>query len=129
VVSALTALFVAAVVSLCIGGGLYFAVRRPLDLLLAQSCPGDAAVNFWARFTLIMLLLSPLFTAVAFGLPQAAAIPKIPAADVVSRIITSALSGGFFAMVAMGAWVSSLARKYPLSPVARPDPVDRWGTK
>ena len=127
---ALNALLVAAIVSLLVGAILYMAIRQPLQRLLVQACPGDAAVGFWSRFTLVMLFLAPLFVCIAIGLPSAEMTPKLDPATVISRIITSSLSGGFLTMLCMGAWVKSLASRYPqLAPKGKLDPEERWGTK
>ena len=127
---ALSALLIAILTSLLIGIALYFAIRNPLEKLLVQSCPGDAAVAFWTRFSLVMLFLSPLFVSIAFGLPLAEMAPKMDPSTIVSRIITSSLSGAFLTMIGMGLWVSKLANRYP-KPVhtEKSDPEARWGTK
>ena len=110
----LTALATASIISIALGAALFLAIRGPLSTMLQQNCPGDDTVNFWNRFTSVMLVLSPLFVAVAFGLPQAELIPKADTATILVRIITSSLVGGFLAMIGMGFWVASLARRYAM---------------
>lgn len=110
---ALLALLLAVAISLLIGAGLYSAIRKPLENLMAQYCMADSAVAFWARFTLVMLFLAPLFIAIAFGLPPAEALPKVASTTIISRVVTASLTGGFLAMICMGIWVSTLARRFP----------------
>ena len=110
----LTALATASAISAALGVLLHLVIRGPLSTMLQQNCPGDDTVNFWSRFTSVMLVLSPLFVAVAFGLPQAELIPKTDTATILVRIITSSLVGGFLAMIGMGLWAASLARRYAM---------------
>ena len=108
----LTGLLIAALISLTVGAGLYLAIRFSLAKMLEQNCPGDSAVQFWGRFTLIMLFLFPLFVAVAFGLPPGELMQKMDTASLLVRIITSSLVGGFLALTGMGVWIASIARQF-----------------
>jgi len=125
----LTGLAFAACISLLIGGCVYFAIRKPLNSLLSNSCPGDAATAFWERFTQIMLFLSPLFIAVAFGTPPADLANTMDSSAILTRIITSSLTGVFIAMIIMGYWISSIARSRPQPESPKVSPEDRWGIK
>jgi hypothetical protein len=90
------------------------AIRRPLTKMLEQNCPANDTVHFWGRFTQVMLLLSPIFVAISFGLPAGEVMPKTDAASLLVRIITSSLSGGFLALLGMGFWVASIARQFAI---------------
>jgi drug/metabolite transporter (DMT)-like permease len=128
--TSLESLAITAVVSLLLSAALCAAIYRPLQALLAKICPDSEAIHFWARFTLIMLVLSPLFVAVAFGLPPAEMTQKMDAGVLLQRIIAAALIGAFLAMLGMGLWVSALIRRAPASRATIPqrDP-DHWGER
>jgi hypothetical protein len=125
----LTGLALAACISLLIGGCVYFAIRKPLNSLLANSCPGNSTTAFWERFTQIMLFLSPLFIAVSFGTPPADLSYSMDSSAILTRIITCSLIGVFIAMVIMGYWISSIARSQPHPETPKVSPEDRWGIK
>lgn len=108
----LTGLLIAALVGAGTGLAFYFAIRNPLARMLDQNCAGNVAVQFWGRFTQIMLFISPLFVAIAFGLPPGELIEKADPASLLVRIITASLVGGFLAMIGMGVWVASIARQF-----------------
>lgn len=125
----LTGLAFAAIISLAIGGCVYFAIRKPLNTLLANSCPGNATTAFWERFTQIMLFMSPLFFAVSFGTPPADLSSTMDSSAILTKIITSSLTGVFLAMIIMGYWISSIARSQPQPESPKVNPEDRWGIK
>lgn len=110
----LTGLFVAALISTALGVFLYLAIRTPLAKMLEQNCAGNDTVQFWGRFTQVMLVLFPLFVAVAFGLPPGELMPKTDAASLLVRIITASLVGGFLALIGMGIWVASIAKQFAI---------------
>lgn len=126
----LHALAVCAAISLMVSAILFLAISRPLRAFIERACPATEGVNFWLRFTVVMLFLSPLFVTVAFGLPPAAQIRLLEVGELIQRATTSSLVGAFLAMIGIGLWVSSLARRTPvLSPCPAVNPNEFWGDK
>jgi len=118
--TSLQALAVSAGISILLSIILLAAISRPLRAFIERVCPGPEAVNFWSRFTAVMLVLSPLFVAVAFGLPSASRLQTLETGEVIQRAVTSSLVGAFLATLGIGLWISSLARRAPpLPPPAR----------
>jgi hypothetical protein len=113
--SALSGLSVALAVAIVLGLFLYLAIRSPLQNMLRNNCAGDDTVAFWSRFTLIMLFLGPAFLSLSAGLPPAELIPKTDPAALFVRVSTASLVGSFLAMICMGLWVSSLAKRFSQS--------------
>ena len=107
----LSALLAASCIGIVTGIGLQIAMKSPLMRMLEKSCPGEEAISFWARFTLVMLVLSPVFFAISFGLPQSEKIQTFDVATILVKVITAAIVGGFFAMVSMGIWVGRIASR------------------
>lgn len=114
------ALGIAVLISLVLSTALCLVIVRPLQALLIKACPGPEAVQFWGRFTLIMLFLSPLFISIAFGLPPSSAAPQLDGGTIVQRIISAGLVGAFLAMLGLGFWVSTMMRRAPTSPMTVP---------
>src|SRR6185312_15157645 len=96
--TSLQALTLCLAISLSFSTILVVAITRPLRNLIARLCPGPEAPTFWLRFTLVMLFLSPLFVAVAFGLPAPARLAKIQIGELVQLLVTASLVGAFIAM-------------------------------
>jgi hypothetical protein len=115
-VTSLQALAICAGISIGLSVVLLFAIAGPLRIFIQRLCPGPEAVGFWSRFTLIMLFLAPLFLAVAVGLPSPLALKNVDMGQLIQRAVTSSISGAFLAMLGIGIWVSSLARRTPLPP-------------
>lgn len=115
--SSLQALGFAIGVCVVMSAILSLVIYQPLRMLLVRVCVGDEAVRFWARFTIIMLFLSPLLVSVAFGVPTAA---KVTTGALVQQILTTALFGSFLTMLGMGLWVSALIRRLPSPPIPAP---------
>jgi hypothetical protein len=111
--TSLQALAICIGISTTISIVLVVAIARPLRNLVARLCPGPEAPAFWLRFTLVMLFLSPLFVAVAFGLPAPARLDLLQTGELVQLIVTASLVGAFIAMFGLGLWVSSLSRRAP----------------
>ena len=110
------ALVICAGISLALSVILLVTIAQPLRAFIQRLCPGPEAVGFWSRFTLVMLFLSPLFVAVTFGLPSSRLLPETDLGEVVQRAVTSSIVGAFLAMLGIGVWISSLARRAPLPP-------------
>jgi hypothetical protein len=106
-------------ISVLVSGILIAAIARPLRAFIERMCPGPEAVGFWSRFTLIMLFLSPLFVSLVFGLPVSTALHGLEVGEIIRRVVTASLVGAFLAMLGIGFWVSSLARRAPLPPTSR----------
>src|SRR5262250_3060867 len=64
--SALQAMTIAIAISVCVSTILVAGLMTPLRALLRRLCPGPEGENFWARFTVLMLYLSPLLIALVF---------------------------------------------------------------
>jgi hypothetical protein len=111
--TSLEALIACLAASLLLGLVLVAGVSPPLKALLLRVCPGTEAVGFWTRFTQVMLVLSPLFTSLTFGLPESSTLPLLSAGDVLQRIVSSSIAGAFLAMLGMGLWVSSQLPRQP----------------
>jgi hypothetical protein len=88
---------------------------RPLDTFIGSLCPDRESGGFWVRFTMVMLFLSPLLFTVSFGVPRVAGCFLPEVGEIIQRAVTATLIGAFFAMLGMGKWVSSLARRAPTS--------------
>jgi hypothetical protein len=115
--SSLQSLAVATIISLVLSTVLSAVIFRPLRALLFKICSGEEAVEFWARFTLTMLFLSPLIVSVVFGLPSSTQPVQPGTGALLQQIVATALLGSFLSMLGMGLWVSALIRRAPLPPV------------
>jgi hypothetical protein len=73
-----------------------------------------------------MLFLSPLFCSLAFGLPPASLLQDMDFGHLFQRAVTSAIVGAFLVMLAIGIWVSAMARRQapPPFPPRRPRTAD-----
>ena len=91
------------------------AIMRPLDTFMGSLCPDRESGGFWVRFTMVMLFLSPLLFTVSFGVPRDAGCFLPDVGQIIQRAVTATVLGAFFAMLGMGIWVSSLARRAPAS--------------
>jgi hypothetical protein len=111
--TSLSALALCMFISLAMAATLFVAISAPLRAFIAKMCPGPEGVGFWLRFTIVMLFLSPLFVSVSFGLPPTVQLKVLEVGEVVQRAVTASLVGAFLAMVGIGFWVSSLARRAP----------------
>ena len=114
--TSLQALALAAFVSLALSTVLSLVIFRPLRALLFKTCAGEEAVQFWLRFSVTMLFLSPLFVSIAFGLPSAQALPAQDVGALFQGVVATALVGEFLSMFGMGIWVSTLIRRAPRQP-------------
>jgi hypothetical protein len=110
------ALAICAGISVALSVVLLVAIAQPLRAFIQRLCPGPEAVGFWSRFTLVMLFLSPLFVAVAFGLPTGRALEETDMGELIQRAVTTSIVGAFLAMLGIGFWISSLTRRAPLPP-------------
>jgi hypothetical protein len=115
-VTSVQALAICAGTSIALSIILLIAIAQPLRAFIQRLCPGPEAVGFWSRFTLVMLFLSPLFVAVAFGLPHPRLLPETGLGELIQRAVTTSIIGAFLAMLGIGLWISSLMRRAPLPP-------------
>jgi hypothetical protein len=118
--SALMAIGFATVVTLVVSTALSLVIYRPLQALLAKVCAGDEAVQFWARFTLIMLFLAPLLVSIGLGVPSDSVASQQSLGALVQQILSTTLFGSVATMLGMGLWVSALIRRAPLPSLAKP---------
>jgi hypothetical protein len=111
--TSLHALGLCTAVSLLVSAALITAIREPLRDFIARACPGLPSQAFWLRFTTIMLVLSPLFIAVTWGIPRQQRLRLMEFGELIQNIATASLVGAFLSMLVMGLWVSSLSRRIP----------------
>jgi hypothetical protein len=109
--NSLQALSICIGISIAISIVLFAAMSKPLSAFIRRVCPEPESVGFWLRFTVVMLFLCPLFITFSFGLPPASVLNALDVGELVQRAITASLVGSFLAMIGMGIWVSSLARR------------------
>ncbi len=114
--TSIQALAICVGISIALSIVLLISISKPLRGFIERLCPGPEAVGFWSRFTLVMLFLSPLFVAVTFGLPPTRLLPETDLGEMIQRAVTSSIIGAFLAMLGIGVWISSLARRAPLPP-------------
>jgi hypothetical protein len=95
--SSLQAMAIAIAVSVSISSILVVGLIQPLRSLLQRVCPGPEGENFWARFTVLMLYLSPLLIALVFDIGQ-----------VVQKVLPAALFGAFAALGGIGLRMATL---------------------
>jgi hypothetical protein len=115
-VTSIQALALCAGISIALSVILVIAIAGPLRTFIQRLCPGPEAVGFWSRFTLVMLFLAPLFVCMAFGMPSGLMLGKTELGELIQRAVTTSIIGAFLAMLGIGLWVSSLARRAPLPP-------------
>jgi hypothetical protein len=106
--SALQAMAIAIVVSVCVRTDLVACLMTPLRAVQRRECPGPEGENFWARFTVLMLYLSPLLIALVFGVPYSEVLTRLDAGELAQRVLTSALFGAFAALTGIGLRMSTL---------------------
>jgi len=106
--SALQAMSIAIAISVCISTILVAGLMAPLRAVLRRVCPGPEGENFWARFTVLMLYLSPLLIALVFGVPYSDVLPRLDAGQLAQRVLSSALFGAFAALCGVGLRMATL---------------------
>jgi hypothetical protein len=106
--SALQAMAIAIAVSVCVSTVLVAGLMTPLRAVLRRVCPGPEGENFWARFTVLMLYLSPLLIALVFGVPYSEVLTQLDAGQLAQRVLSSALFGAFAALSGIGLRMSTL---------------------
>ena len=106
--NALQAMAIAVVISACVSTVLVAGLMPPLRAVLRRVCPGPEGENFWARFTVLMLYLSPLLIALVFGVPYSEALAQLDAGQLAQRVLSSALFGAFAALGGIGLRMSTL---------------------
>jgi hypothetical protein len=106
--SALQAMSIAIAVSVCVSTVLVAGLMTPLRGVLRRVCPGPEGENFWARFTVLMLYLSPLLIALVFGVPYQTALSQLDAGGLAQRVLSSALFGAFAALSGIGLRMATL---------------------
>lgn len=106
--SALQAMAIAIAVSVCVSTVLVAGLMTPLRAVLRRVCPGPEGENFWARFTVLMLYLSPLLIALVFGVPYSEVLAQLDAGQLAQRVLSSSLFGAFAALGGIGLRMSTL---------------------
>lgn len=74
----------------------------PLRAVPRRVCRGPEGENFWVRFTVPMLYLSPLLIALVFGVPYSNVLAALDAGQPAQRVLSSALFGACAALVGIG---------------------------
>jgi hypothetical protein len=106
--SALQAMAIAIAISACVSTLLVAGLMTPLRAVLRRVCPGQEGENFWTRFTVLMLYLSPLLIALVFGVPHAAELAQLDTGQVVQRVLSSTVFGAFAALGGIGLRMATL---------------------
>jgi hypothetical protein len=106
--SALQAMAIAIAISACVSTILVTGLMTPLRGVLRRACPGPEGENFWARFTVLMLYLSPLLIALVFGVPYTTVLAQLDAGELAQRVLSSALFGAFAALGGIGLRMATL---------------------
>lgn len=106
--SALEAMAIAIAISACISTLIVAGLMKPLRAVLRRACPAPESENFWARFTVLMLYLSPLLIALVFGVPYANALAMLDAGELAQRVLSAALFGAFAALGGIGLRLATL---------------------
>jgi hypothetical protein len=106
--SALQAMAIAIAVSVCVSTILVAGLMTPLRAVLRRACPGPEGENFWTRFTVLMLYLSPLLIALVFGVPYSSVLETLDAGQLAQRVLSSALFGAFAALAGIGLRMGTL---------------------
>jgi hypothetical protein len=117
--TSLGAMSVCVGISLVLSFILMFAIAAPLRAFIQRACPTAEAVNFWSRFTLVMLFLAPLFCCLVWGLPAGELLKKVDLGLLIQRAVTSSLVGAFLVMLGIGIWVSAMGGRQPPPPAPR----------
>jgi len=94
-------------------------LSQPLRAFIGSLCSDATSTEFWLRFTIVMLFLVPLLSTLSFGTPRAYMAESFDGGELIRRAVTATLTGEFFAVIGMGFWISSLARR--AAAAARPD--------
>jgi len=108
IMSALQAMAIAIAVSVCVSTVLVAGLMTPLRAVLRRVCPGPEGENFWMRFTVLMLYLSPLLIALVFGVPYSDVLAQLDAGQLAQRVLSSSLFGAFAALSVIGLRMSTL---------------------
>ena len=106
--SALEAMAIAITISACISTLIVAGLMTPLRAVLRRSCSGPEGENFWMRFTVLMLYLSPLLIALVFGVPYSNVLPQLDAGQLAQRVLSAALFGAFAALGGIGLRMATL---------------------
>jgi hypothetical protein len=106
--NALQAMAIAIAVSACVSTILVAGLMIPLRAMLRRVCPGPEGENFWARFTVLMLYISPLLIALVFGVPYGEVLTRLDAGQLAQRVLSSALFGAFAALGGIGLRMGTL---------------------
>jgi hypothetical protein len=108
--------------------------KRPLASALAELCDGQAGVNFWVVFTVLMLYLVPLFAVVLFAVPDSCSIYSV-GPNFYTKLVASILGGQLSGLLVAGWQVSRFSRRLgvtgtqPRSPRRTRDDNEFWGNE
>ena len=94
----LSALAIAAAVSLALSTAICAVMKKPLRAILAQLCPGSDATGFWVSFTTVMLYVTPLMITMLFEATVSA--PEL--VNIVRTALAAGLFGAFAALLVVG---------------------------
>jgi hypothetical protein len=106
--SSLQVMAIAILVSVSISTLLVVGLIQPLRSLLRRVCPGPEGENFWARFTVLMMYLTPLLLALVFGLPNVGPLTTFDVGQVVQKVLPAALFGAVSALGGIGLRMATL---------------------
>ena len=109
--NAVGAVLIATMTSLSVSSVLAATLVGPLRPLLGRLCPGPESERFRARFTIVILYLTPLLAALVFGIPAAPEFAPVSAGAVVRQVLSASLFGAFLALIAIGLRLSTLGSR------------------
>lgn len=101
-----TALLVGIGASLATSVGLWWWFRGTLREMLGQLCGRQPGTDFWARYTVLMLVIAPLAIVVFFTPLEFDSTVKV-----LRRILLAILLGHFFAFALVGRTLFSAVRR------------------
>lgn len=93
-------LLISMIGSVFTGFTMWWWLKDPLRQMLTQLCDRPGSSDFWARYTLLMLLIAPLSIVVFFS-PDAPLDTAITV-GVMRRVLLAILLGHFFAFALVG---------------------------
>jgi hypothetical protein len=121
-----TVVLLGVVVSLALSATLSLVILPPTRGVLQRVCPSPEVVTFWTRFSVLMLFLGPLLVVFIFGLPYSDVSAKLAPIDLIVRVVSSALVGGFLTVGGIGLRMGTLRPDSPLpSPPLRKSDDER----
>jgi hypothetical protein len=106
--NSLSALEIAAAVSLALSTVISVVMTKPLRAILGHLCPRPDATGFWVSFTIVMLYVTPLMFTMLFE--ATVSVPEL--VNIVRTALAAGLFGAFAALLVVG---YQIARARPVA--------------